>query len=123
MNWEAVRFLSVIALAVVIAAFPFWYPVVTGTKGKLAHREGSTTFVIKGVLKEVGNHYIIVETAQGEMEVSVRGWYKERTMRWFEVLSELRNYVGYGVVIEVEDEGRGNLVARYIDIPSVGVRY
>ena len=35
MNWEAVRSLSVVALAVVIAAFPFWYPRVAGTGCKL----------------------------------------------------------------------------------------
>ncbi len=122
MGWETVRFLSVIALAVVIATFPFWYPEVTGTESKLVHEE-SPTFVIKGVLKEVGDYYVVVETQRGEVKVSVHGWYRERTMKWFEVLNELRSYVGYGVIMEVEDEGGGNLVAKHIEIPSTGVRY
>ncbi len=121
MNWETVRFLSVIALAVVIATFPFWYPAVAGTESKLVHEEN--TFVIRGVLREVGDYYVIVETLQGEVKVSVHGWYRERTMKWFEVLNELRSYVGYDVVMEVEDEGGGNLVAKYIEIPSIGIKY
>ncbi len=123
MNREAVRFLSVIALAVVIATFPFWYPGATGTESKLVHEAENSTFVIKGVLKEVGDYYVVVETQQGEVKVSVHGWYRERTMKWFEVLNELRSYVGYGVIMEVEDEGGGNLVAKHIEIPSTGVRY
>ncbi len=123
MSWETVRFLSVIALAVVIATFPFWYPEVTGTESKLVHEEENPTFVIKGVLKEVGDYYVVVETQQGEVKVSVHGWYRGMTMKWFEVLNELRSYVGYDVIMEVEDEGEGNLVAKYIEIPSVGVKY
>lgn len=123
MNWEAVRFLSVIALALVIATFPFWYPEVTGAESKLVHEEENPTFVIRGVLKEVGDYYVVVQTPQGEVKVSVHGWYRERTMKWFEVLDELRGYVGQEVIMEVEDEGGGNLVAKYIEIPSVGVKY
>ena len=123
MNWEAVRFLFVIVLAVVIAAFPFWYPEVTGTESKFIHEEENPIYRIKGVLKEVGDYYVIVDTAHGEVKVNVQGRYREKTMRWFEVLSELRNYVGYEVIMEVEDLGQGILVARYIEIPSKGVRY
>ncbi len=122
MNWEAVRFLSVVALAVVIATFPFWYPEVTGTESGLVHEE-SQTFAIRGVLREVGEYNIVVETPQGEVEVAVHGWYRERTMKWFEVLDELRSYVGYEVIVEVEDEGGGNLVAKSIEVPSVGVKF
>ncbi|GEM_PF-1262340 len=123
MNWEAVRFLSVIALALVIATFPFWYPEVTGAESKLVHEEENPTFVIRGVLSEVGDYYVVVQTPQGEVKVSVHGWYRERTMKWFEVLDELRGYVGQEVIMEVEDEGGGNLVAKYIEIPSAGVKY
>ncbi len=122
MNWEAVRFLSVIVLATVIATFPFWYPTMTGTESKLVHEE-EKTFTVRGTLKVVGDYYIVVETAQGEVKVSVHGWYKERTMKWFEVLDELRSYLGYEVIVEVEDEGQGYLVAKRIDIPSLEVKY
>ncbi len=122
MSWEAVRFLSVISLAMVIATFPFWYPEVAGTESKLVHGEKNQTSVIRGVLSEVGDYYVTVQTSQGEVKVSVHGWYRERTMKWFEVLEELRRYTGQEVVMEVEDEG-GNLVAKYIEIPSAGVKY
>ncbi len=123
MNWKVVRFLSVIALAVVIATFPFWYQEVTGAESKLVHEEENPTFVIKGMLEGVYDHHIVVQTSQGEVKVSVHGWYRERTMKWFEVLDELRGYVGQEVIMEVEDEGGGNLVAKYIEIPSAGVKY
>ncbi len=76
------------------------------------------------VLSEVGGYYVVVQTSQGEVKVSVHGWYKGRTMKWFEVLEELRGYIGQEVVMEVEDEGGGNLVAKYIEIHArAGVKY
>ncbi len=122
MSGEAIRFSVVVLIAVIIATFPFWYPAVTRTENKLLGEEEKSSFTLRGVLKEVGEYYIVVTTSKGDIEVSVRGWYGDHKIKWFDVLNNLKSYTGYEVVVEVENEG-DELIATEIQIPAAGVKY
>ncbi len=120
---EEYKFALVVIVAIAIATFPFWYPLVTGVESKLFHEEDEVEFTITGVLKEVGDYYVVISTNQGDYQVYLRGWYGDHDVKWYEVLDDLRRFIGYQVIVEVSDEGEGYLVAKQVEVPQAGVKY
>ncbi len=119
---EEYKFALALIAALAIATFPFWYPLTTGVETKLFSEEGEVELKITGVLKEVGDYYVVVSADRGEYRIYLRGWYGNHDLKWYEVLDDLRKFVGYQVVMEVSDEG-GYLVAKQVEVPQVGVKY